>query len=177
MKELFLMMNPDDYYNFNIAKRVYRYQVYIAVFKQLPMLIFMSVETFEQGHTFGNFLVFSTALSLIMYMNAIGAYYPMFLQQSSMKDESYGKRCACSSIKSILLLSMVTLPYLFGFFVYGNYFNPDRTQWLNDNGFLGLDYDAKSMRTKQQIAYACLILVIIFNSLISYKDWNKYNAI
>jgi len=74
------MMTPDDYFNINVAKRVYRYQLFIAVFKQLPMLIFMTAETFDQGHTFGNFLVFSTALSLIMYQNAIGAYLPLFLQ-------------------------------------------------------------------------------------------------
>jgi len=44
-------------------------------------------------------------------------------------------------LKTIIILLTLAFPFALGAFPFYMFFNPDRTQWLKDNGFKGTDFN------------------------------------
>jgi len=72
-------------------------------------------------------------------------------------------------LKTTIIILTLAFPFVLGAFPFYIFFNPDRTQWLKDNGFKGTDFNEEVQSTLKVIL--SLILVIEIVIIISYTSF------
>jgi len=78
-------------------------------------------------------------------------------------------------VKPLVILFVWAFPFAIGAIPFMIFFNPDRTQWLKDNGYDGLDFNEEA----HSILRAILIIVFIIEivgSVAYYIYFNRKNS-
>ena len=139
IREIFMLQSKNEYRNLKTYKRILRHQFFIAIFQNLIMAVFILQSTFEQGHTAGAFLWFSTIYSMCMCTNGLGSMLPWAFSNlyHTAEQEADDKKQKMLKLSKIPLFIIV---WAFPNFICGlpflRYFtNEDRTPWMIENGF------------------------------------------
>ena len=127
--------------------------MFIAMFKNFPMFFMQLWESFELGYTFGFWKGFSVFLSVWLFQWNSGTFWPFAFVQIEQTDEFFQSieiQRFFQFIGFIFPYGMISIPFAL-------FFHPHRTEFLEENGLYGTDFN----KTYQMIFLYLLIAFIL----------------
>lgn len=142
----------------------------VALLENLPQSVLQQYETFALGKTLGSFVIFSISFSIIQFQLGSGQMLADVLYQLRSRKLFKGKYSL--PLKGLIVFVVYIFPYICVSIPFLFFFESDRTEWLQENGFdvENLDWKVKQQEVARYVLFA-FVGVLIFAALM-YKIYN-----
>ena len=141
-KECFGIHSISEFNDRKAYGRIVRRKLFHNLIENLPQAAIQLYETFKQGKTVGAFKIFSFGYSIILFQKESADTLPLLLYLLGKRMNDYPRLWPV--LKSLIIVLTWSIVYIVMIVPFWLFFEPDRTQWLKEQGVEIIDWSEEN---------------------------------